>query len=130
MVGDEGGTEPSDHRASAVPRPAPLDVRVEDHHGAAVVHVRGELDLSTCEQVETALAQAEGANPPTLVLDLSGVSFMDSTGVRTLLQADSRARRDGRRLLLIAPPEPAARVLRVTLLDRRFEFIGDLSELA
>jgi anti-anti-sigma factor len=64
------------------------------------------------------------------VLDLSGVSFMDSTGVRTLLQADSRARRDGRRLLLIAPPEPGARVLRVTLLDRRFEFIGDLSELA
>ena len=80
--------------------------------------------------METALAQAEGANPPTIVLDLSGVSFMDSTGVRTLLQADSRARRDGRRLLLIAPPEPAARVLRVTLLDRRFEFIGDLSELA
>ena len=130
MVEDEGGTGASDHRASAAPRPAPLDVRVEKHQGAPVVHVRGELDLSTCEQVETALAQAEGANPPTLVLDLSGVSFMDSTGVRTLLQADSRARRDGRRLLLIAPPEPAARVLRVTLLDRRFEFIGDLSELA
>jgi anti-anti-sigma factor len=130
VVEDEGGTEPSDHRASSAPRPAPLDVRIEDHHGTPVVHVRGELDLSTCEQVETALAKAEGANPPTLVLDLSGVSFMDSTGVRTLLQADSRARRDGRRLLLIAPPEPGARVLRVTLLDRRFEFIGDLSELA
>jgi anti-sigma B factor antagonist len=130
VVEDEGETEAPDHRASAVPRPAPLEVRIEDHGGAPVIHVRGELDLSTCEQVETALAQAEGANPPTLVLDLSGISFMDSTGVRTLLQADSRARRDGRRLLLIAPPEPAARVLRVTLLDRRFEFIGDLSELA
>jgi len=79
--------------------------------------------------VDSALSQAEATNPPTLVLDLGGVSFMDSTGVRTLLQADSRARRDGRRLLLIGPPEPAARVLRVTLLDRRFEFIEDASEL-
>lgn len=129
MAEEPGGTEPSDHRAPAAPRPAPLEVATEDRGGTPVVQVSGELDLSTCEQVEAALGQAESANPPTLVLDLSGVSFMDSTGVRTLLQADSRARRDGRRLLLIAPPEPAARVLRVTLLDRRFEFIGDLSEL-
>ena len=65
MVENEGGTQASDHRGSAAPRPAPLDVRVEDHHGTPVVHVRGELDLSTCDQVETALAQSEGGNPPT-----------------------------------------------------------------
>lgn len=129
MVEEAGGAEPSDHRTPSAPRPAPLQVVTEDHHGIPVVSASGELDLSTCDQVEAALAQAEAASPATLVLDLGGVSFMDSTGVRTLLQADSRARRDGRRLLLIAPPEPAARVLRVTLLDRRFEFIADLSAL-
>ena len=130
MVEDPGGSEPSHHRAPVAPRPAPLEVVVEDHDGNPVLRVSGELDLSTCEQVEAALSESELTGPATLVLDLGGVTFMDSTGVRTLLQADSRARRDGRRLLLIAPPEPAARVLRVTLLDRRFEFITDLSELA
>jgi len=129
VVEDRGGAPPSGDLPPPSPRPAPLEVLTADHHGTPVVRVRGELDLSTCEQVDSALSQAEATNPPTLVLDLGGVSFMDSTGVRTLLQADSRARRDGRRLLLIGPPEPAARVLRVTLLDRRFEFIEDASEL-
>src|SRR5262249_48310448 len=123
VVEDEREASPSDDRAASSPRPAPLEVLTDDHRCTPLVSVPGTLDLSTCEQVEAALAQEERANPPTLVLDLAGVTFMDSTGVRTLLQAASRARRDGRRLLLIAPPEPAARVLRVTLLDRRFEFI-------
>ena len=107
----------------------PLEVSVEDRSGTPIVHVAGELDLSTCEELDAAVRRAEGSNPATLVLDLGLVSFLDSTGVRTLLQADARARRVGRRLLLIGPPDPAARVLRVTLLDKRFDFIKDLSEL-
>jgi anti-sigma B factor antagonist len=60
------------------------------------------------------------------VLDLRGVRFLDSTGLRVILAADSRARRAGRRVQVIAGPEPVHRVFRIALLDQRLEFIdGD-----
>jgi len=104
-----------------------LNVTPESSGGALVLRVEGELDLSTCEELEAAIREAEGSNPPTLVLDLSGVTFLDSMGLGTLVKADERARAQGRRLLLVAPPEPAARVFRITVLDERFQFVDSLA---
>jgi len=126
---DSEAATPTPFSSGGLPAQAPLEVTVDERGGTPVVHVQGELDLSTCEELEAAIQRAEESAPATLVLDLSQESFLDSTGVRTLLRADSRARDDGRRLLLIGPPEPAARVFRVTLLDKRFEFIGGLTDL-
>jgi anti-sigma B factor antagonist len=91
----------------------------------ATVRFEGELDLATAPQAETALQRLEAAEPPPgrIVLDLRGVRFLDSTGLRVILAADSRARRDGRRVQVIAGPEPVHRVFRIALLDQRLEFI-------
>ena len=126
---DPEAVTPAPSSSLELPAQGPIEVSVEERGGTPVVHVRGEVDLSTCEELEAAIERAEESAPTTLVVDLSQVSFLDSTGVRTLLKADSRARDDGRKLLLVGPPEPAARVFRVTLLDKRFEFIGDLTDL-
>jgi anti-anti-sigma factor len=91
--------------------------------------VEGELDLSTCEELEGAIREAEESNPATLVLDLSGVTFLDSMGLGTLVKAHERARLQGRRLLLVAPPEPAARVFRINVLDERFQFVDSLAAI-
>lgn len=87
------------------------------------VRLEGELDLSTAARAEGELRRVEEAGPPTIVLDLRGVRFLDSTGLRVILAADSRARKDGRRIQVIAGPEPVHRVFRIALLDRRLEFI-------
>lgn len=54
-----------------------------DEHGTCRLTLRGELDLGTAERLERALA---GAGDD-VVLDLRGLTFMDSTGVRVLLEA-------------------------------------------
>ena len=90
----------------------------------ATVRFEGELDLASAGQAEAALARVEeDPTAPTIVLDLRGVRFLDSTGLRVILAADSRARRSGRVVQVIPGPEAVHRVFRIALLDRRLEFI-------
>jgi anti-anti-sigma factor len=90
----------------------------------ATVGLQGELDLSSAPEAEATITALEETDPPgTLVLDLRGIRFLDSTGLRVILAADSRARRSGRRLQLIPGPEAVHRVFRIALLDGRLEFI-------
>jgi anti-anti-sigma factor len=63
-----------------------------------------------------------------LVLDLGNLEFMDSTGLRIILSADTAARKNGRRLRLVEGPEAVHRVFRLTLMDQRLDFVSDLEE--
>ncbi len=74
-----------------------------DEHGACRMTLRGELDLATAGRLEQALAEAGEA----VLLDLRGLTFMDSTGVRGLLEA---AERGGPGLRIIAPLSGDVRV--------------------
>jgi len=100
-----------------------LSVETRWHGDAATVLLNGELDLSTASEVESALAGAEEKAPGLLVLDLRGLAFMDSTGLRVVLAADGRARRDGRKLEVVPGPPQVHRVFRIALLDRRIAFV-------
>jgi anti-sigma B factor antagonist len=100
-----------------------LSVQTRWNGDQAVVALTGELDLSTAGQVERELEAAEQRKPPKLVIDLRDVTFLDSTGLRVVLSADGRARRDGRRLEVIPGPPPVHRVFRIALLDRRIVFV-------
>jgi anti-anti-sigma factor len=79
----------------------------DDERGTRRVTARGELDLATAGQLEAALAQAEGR---ALLVDLRGLTFMDSTGVRTLLQATEDAAGAGATLRFILPADGGARL--------------------
>jgi anti-anti-sigma factor len=89
----------------------------------ASVVLTGELDLSTAPEVEQALAEAEEKQPARMVIDLRQLAFMDSTGLRVVLAADGRARRDGRRLEVVPGPPQVHRVFRIALLDKRIAFV-------
>ena len=104
-----------------------LDVSTGELNRAPVVALRGELDISTAPLAEEQLRQAEAGHPPRLVLDLSGLTFLDSSGLRLVLEADARARRDGRRLVVVRGPAEVQRVFRVTLLENRLDFVDDPS---
>jgi anti-anti-sigma regulatory factor len=69
--------------------------------------------------------EVERARPPLLLIDLTGLSFIDSTGLSVLLAAAERARRQGRRLIVVRPPLPALRVFTLTRVDAGMECIDD-----
>lgn len=107
-----------------------LEVETRPGDGLVQVMLRGELDLSTVERVETELGAVEAGEEKLLVLDLSGLTFLDSTGLRLMVTADQRAQKDGRRLVIIKGPDTVQRVFSITKLDETFEMVDDLSEVA
>jgi anti-anti-sigma factor len=76
------------------------------------------------------MRRAEADAPEVVVIDLSGLDFMDSTGLRILVTAHERARNAGRRLVLIRGNEMIQRVLRLTRLDERLEIVESPGALA
>jgi anti-sigma B factor antagonist len=102
-----------------------LDVSLGHAGDTPLLALRGELDVSTVPKVEQALHQLEGDGVSVLVLDLRGLTFLDSSGLRLILEADGRARREDRRVLVVPGPPEVQRVFRVTLTDARIEFIED-----
>lgn len=77
----------------------------------------GELDLSGAERVLSA-----GGNVPeggALTLDLSALSFMDSSGVKVLMNLDRRSRREGWSLAIENPRDQVLRLLQLSGFDQR-----------
>jgi anti-anti-sigma factor len=102
-----------------------LEVRTEDRDGFVHVALMGELDLSTVAKVQEELRKIEAGSPPTLVVDLSKLTFLDSTGLRCIVTADERAREQGRRVVIVRGPDPVQRVFAITRLEERLEMVDD-----
>jgi len=88
-----------------------LETRATRIGGANAIALTGELDMETApqlgEEVELAVWSTVGA----FVLDLSGVTFLDSSGLHALLRARAYLAREDRTLVLVCPAGPARRVL-------------------
>lgn len=106
-----------------------LEVSSHQHDGLSHVVVAGELDLSTAERVETELARVEGEGPATIVLDLKQVTFLDSSGLRTIVAADHRAKSANRRFAVVRGPQAIQRIFEITHLDDQLELVDELAEL-
>lgn len=103
-----------------------FDVTSQQHGDTVHVRLTGELDISTASKVEDELARVEPNRPESIVLDLRNLAFMDSTGLRLLIAADTRARSQGRKLTIVKGPEPVQRVFRITRLEERLEIVDDV----
>ena len=111
---------------------APFAVEVQRRNHVTIVQPRGELELATAETLRSTLDAAiaetlsaaldsmeQGAR---LVLDLRGLSFIDSAGLHLLVALDQRAQRDGFQLTLLAPAAPADRAIQLCGLDQTLPF--------
>ena len=77
------------------------------------IRLFGELDLATAGAVQAELERAEAGDARALVLDLSGLTFMDSSGVRVVVTAHARSRADAGRLELVRGPAAVQRVFEI-----------------
>jgi anti-anti-sigma factor len=100
---------------------SPIDITIaEDQHWIAVV-VRGDIDLATAPELEAVCETSNGR----LALDLSGVRFMDSSGLRSLF----RLRDVCDALVLVAPSAVVRRLLALTSLTDTFPIVDAIEDL-
>ena len=105
-------------------------IETRDRPGVAHVVLSGEFDLAGVDRFAEAIAAVEAAAPAAIVVDLGGLTFMDSSGLRALVGADDRARQAGRRLAIVPGPTHVRRVFEITQLDSRLELVDDASAVA
>ena len=109
--------------SASIPGPGRLKISSMVDDGTVSLALEGELDLAGAPEMEASLAAAERDGPTRMVVDLSRLQFIDSTGLRLLLQADARAKEQGYELVLRPGAQAVQRVFEVTgaLAILRFE---------
>jgi anti-anti-sigma factor len=104
-------------------RPTEFEITRQSTGSTLNVSVTGELDLSTVQTLSQHLDEALAERITALTLDLRELAFMDSSGLRFLIELSDRSRQHAWQLRLIAPMhEAAALVLRVTGADTALPF--------
>jgi anti-sigma B factor antagonist len=91
--------------------------------GAVWVHLAGELDRATTPQLAWTLSEPPLVEAPLVVLDLRGLTFIDSAGLEVIVQASIRARRRERRLLVVRGIPRVQRIFAVTGCDEDVEIL-------
>jgi anti-anti-sigma factor len=104
----------------------PFSVTVSADSDRVVVAFRGELDLSGVDRARQAIAEAETTPAPLLVLDLSELDFIDSTGLEVMLRAARRVSDSGRRLIVQRPSRYVRRLLQMTAIDQSLDVVEDV----
>jgi len=95
-----------------------VQIDVQENSGSAVVAVVGEIDAHTCGDLASALDRVIGSGVQAVTLDVTGVEFIDSSGLRVLIQANERL--EPGRLGLKGPNETFRRLLEITGLQDVF----------
>jgi len=113
---------PEQSRAERIIELGQLTVRSQRDGDVHTIALTGEMDLANAGEVERELQQAEATDAATILVDLSGLTFMDSTGIRLLIAADARSRADSCRLRLTRPPARVSRVLCIAGVDELLPF--------
>jgi anti-sigma B factor antagonist len=108
---------------------ADLVIEIRDETDVAVVALSGEFDLAGVQAFEGELAKVEQTGAEVVLVDLSGLGFMDSSGLRALVMADQRATKTGRRLAIVPGPPAIRRVFEITQLDDRLDLVESASSL-
>ncbi len=93
--------------------------------GGVVILLRGELDLATASVVDDELRRAE-ISQELILLDLRELSFMDSTGLRTVIEADRRVRAQGGSLVILQGSPQVRRLFELAGVANHLDVVDDL----
>jgi anti-anti-sigma factor len=103
--------------------PTNFEIAEREDDGAVILTVTGELDMNTVEVLSDHAQRQLDSGAGVLVIDLSELAFMDSSGLRLLIALNDRSRGEDWTLRLRTPRDQAARmVLRATGADEALPF--------
>jgi anti-anti-sigma factor len=104
-----------------------VQVRSEDR--ATIVAVKGELDLASSPALEQELERVNRSDTEVVILDLSELEFMDSTGLSVVVRANQRAQDSGKRFGVLKGSPQVQRLLSLTGVDERITVADSLDQL-
>jgi anti-anti-sigma factor len=97
--------------------------RIADDRGV-ILQLAGELDLESAPELDRQLQELAAARPEHVLIDLSALEFMDSSGLAVMVRAQRSAREHGHRLALRPGPTQVQRLFELTGMLQRFTFEG------
>lgn len=88
--------------------------RVESRNGVTIIAMGGELDMASVPTLREHLTQVEGDSPGVILADLRDLSFIDSSGLGALLEANKRSELNGHRFFTVGASTTARRLFQIT----------------
>jgi len=104
-----------------------MNCEIKHQGDAAIIVLSGDIDLESSPRVRTALLDCVSLKT-TVIVDLTAVSYIDSSGVASLVEAFQSARKGGTRFALAAVSEAALRVLELARLDKVFSIYTTVAD--
>lgn len=99
-----------------------------DSEPYTLIELTGEADVTNSDALRDVLEAELAKEPRTLIIDLSGLRFMDSSALHVLLRANRMMDRQGGVLALASPREPVAKMLRLTAADQLIPVYASVRE--
>lgn len=106
-----------------------FEITSESFEGGVIARMRGDLDVQGVEQARVEMLRIEAQEPALLVLDLSRLSFLDSTGMGLLAAAGAHARDAGRRLVVVRPGPLVGRAFALAGFEDAWEVVDSPEEV-
>ena len=104
-----------------------MKYEIVEKQGASIVIFNGEIDLESSPAARKTLLKCFDT-AGNVIVDLSGVTYIDSSGVASLVEALQAAKKNGSQLTLAAVSEPTRRVLELARLDKVFTIYSSVDE--
>ncbi|MGH2949544.1 MAG: STAS domain-containing protein [Solirubrobacteraceae bacterium] len=104
--------------------PRPFRTELEPHQETILVVAEGELDMASSGKLGGELRELLGAGFARIVLDLRGVSFLDSSGLKTILDAHAASRTASVEFAVIQGPAPVRRIFELTGTEVALQFVA------
>jgi anti-sigma B factor antagonist len=106
-----------------------LSIQTRDLNGRTVVAVTGELDVHSAQRLSEALAELLDGGSADLVVDLTDLGFLDSTGLGVMVKALRWVKDAGGSLRVVADDDKITKVFTITGMDEPLGLVGSLEAL-
>ena len=105
-----------------------MSVKIENKNGLSVFHVEGEIDINSAPAIKKSFDKLLSSKTPKVIINLSKVTYVDSSGLATMVEILKNMRSYGGRLRLTNLSAKIKSLFEITKLEKLFEIMADEAE--